>query len=235
MIQNLRVLAIIPARGGSKGIPRKNICDLGGMPLIAHSIRVAQQSSYIDEVLVSTDDEEIAMVAQRYGATVLGLRPTALASDQARTIDVLSHELQVAEAKIQKKWDVIVLLQPTQPYRSLSDLDSAIVYWYEKGQVGGVVSLSRRRHSPILMRTMDASGQLSSLLPISSTVRRQDMPEFWRVDGVLYINSRQEILDKVSLNDNRWGYCLRRSLSIDIDTPADLDEARQRWNSWMYK
>ena len=129
----MRTIAIIPARGGSKGIPHKNIVDLGGIPLIAWSILVAKKVSIIEEVYVSTDDGEIARIATQYGANVPFLRPARLATDSARTVDAVADFLNKIQAS-REKIDAIVLLQPTQPFRSAESIERALNLFKEKGK-----------------------------------------------------------------------------------------------------
>ena len=126
MIKNKKIIAIIPARGGSKGVPRKNIKLLNGKPLISYSIRAALKSKFIDRVIVSTDDKEIAEIAKRYKAEVPYLRPAELAQDTSPTLPVLQHAVKYLEEKENYKTDLIVLLQPTTPLILASDIDSAI-------------------------------------------------------------------------------------------------------------
>src|SRR5690606_27271515 len=123
MYQGKKFIAIIPARGGSKGIPDKNIVDVLGKPLIGYTIEAAQQSKYLDCLFVSTDSERIADVCGRFGISVKELRPSALATDEAKTIDVLRHVLRKFPVG---SFDYVVLLQPTQPLRTARHIDEAI-------------------------------------------------------------------------------------------------------------
>ena len=185
MYKNKRVLAFIPARGGSKGIPHKNIIDLNGYPLISYSITEALKSKYIDKVLVSTDDEKIASVAKEYGADVPFLRPERLASDKAKTIDAVLHAIDFMNQN-GDKYDTFVLLQPTQPLRTMEDIDGAIEK-YMDNNCTPLVSVSLVDDHPLLIRTIK-EGRLESLLNQSSTCRRQDMPQYYKVNGCIYIN-----------------------------------------------
>ena len=225
VINSRRVLALIPARGGSKGIPRKNIQDLGGHPLIWHSIRAATGSVYVDDCLVSTDDEEIATVARDCGAQVPFLRSPELAQDGSKTIDCMV-ETVTRLADMGRHYDIVVLLQATSPFRTATDLDRALERFEELGE-RGLVSISEVDTSPILMRTMADDGTLAHLLDLDSTVRRQDMPTYYTVNGAIYINRAEEIRPETSLNDNPVGWVLDRSRALDIDEPADLEEARR--------
>lgn len=225
MLESKRVLALIPARGGSKGIPRKNIQDLGGHPLIWHSIQAALGSAYADDCFVSTDDEEIAEVARARSAWVPFLRPAELAQDGSKTIDCMVEGL-ARLAEIGRRYDIVVLLQATSPFRTAADLDRALERFEECGE-RGLAPIGEVDVSPILMRTMAADGTLSHLLAQGSTVRRRDMPTYHTVNGAIYINRAEEIRPDTSLNDNPVGWVLDRSRALGIDEPADLEEARK--------
>lgn len=221
----MNIIAIIPARGGSKGIPQKNIIDLGGLPLLAWSIRVARAAKVLDEVYVSTDDDEIAKIAKEYGARVPFLRPKELATDKATTIDAISHF--ILKLKMENNCpDIVVLLQPTQPFRSVETIIKAIEAYKLTGS--GVVSVSRVAEHPVLMRYFDKSTSVLTRLlgNVNSTVRRQDFSEVYRVNGAVYVNSVEDYLQKKSLNDNPIGVITTELEGVDIDTLDDLDYAR---------
>lgn len=210
------ILAVIPARGGSKGIPGKNIKDLNGKPLIAYSIEAALACEKIDRVVVSTDSEEIAVVAKKYGADVPFLRPAVLAGDTSKTIDTVMDVLE----RLQEAYEYVVLLQPTSPLRTAQDITGAI----DKATVTGkdVVSVSPVKEHPILMREINTEGELTPLLAEGSTVRRQDMKEVYRVNGAVYVNHVAELTKETSLNDNPVGYVMPIERSIDIDEESDF-------------
>lgn len=221
MKYNKKILAIIPARAGSKGIKDKNIVDLNGKPLIAYSIESALKSKYIDKVVVSTDGQNIAKVAKEYGAEIPFLRPEYLASDKAKTIDVVIHCVEEIH-KSGQQYDYVVLLQPTQPLRKSWHIDEAIELIIKKDE-DALVSVSKVKDHPILMRTVDKNGYAINLLSESSTVRRQDFPEFYKVNGAIYINKINENFNnKTSLNDNKLVYTMDEKYDIDIDEMLDL-------------
>lgn len=220
MIKNYKILAVIPARGGSKGIKDKNTIDLNGKPLIAYSIISAMESRYIDEVVVSTDSGKIADIASSYGALVPFIRPAHLADDKSRTIDVLLHAINEL-GKSGKRFDILVLLQPTQPLRSHEDINNALEEFIDMG-LKGLVSVSPPTDSPILLRTINRDGVLKSLLGVSSTLRRQDMPTYYKVNGAIYINMIKDLTTETSLNDNPIPYIMPQERSVDIDEKIDL-------------
>ena len=226
MYNNKRILALIPARGGSKGIPHKNIALLAGKPLIAYSIDAGLKSRYIDYVLVSTDDEEIAKVSKACGAQIPFLRPAGLAGDRAKTIDAVLHAVS-ALREIGEEFDSLVLLQPTSPLRTAEDIDGAIEVFYAGGR-RSVVSVSEVSDHPILIRTIvetEEGARLQPLLSVGSTCRRQEFPLFYRVNGSIYINAIEMLNPETSFNDNQVPFVMKKSHAIDIDEPVDLRTA----------
>lgn len=219
MYDGKKVMALIPARGGSKGVKRKNIKNLNGLPLIVYSIRAGKESKYIDRVFVSTEDKEIAALAKKYGAEVPAMRPRELARDESTTLDVVIHAVQ--NFVDSNEWDALVLLQPTQPLRTAEDIDDAIRFFYEKGR-RGLVSVSKVNDSPLFIRCIRSDGTLTKLVEQSSAVRRQDMPEYYRVNGAIYINAIEDINGKTSFNDNPIGFKMEVSHSVDIDEEKDF-------------
>lgn len=203
-------LAIIPARGGSKGVPKKNIIDFCGKPLIAHTIEAAKKSSYLNRVVVTTDCDEIADVAMAYGAEVIK-RPEALATDTAKTIDAVVHVLDQVQAKH------TVLLQPTSPLRQARHIDEAVKVYLEMNK--SVLSVHKTK-SPYLTR--DTHGQ--PLMSGKSAQRRQDADTYYHVNGAIYINSHIDA--RTNFNDNEQIYIMDERFGIDIDEPLDLEIAR---------
>lgn len=219
MYKNKRILAIIPARGGSKGIPRKNIKNLQGKPLISYSIEAGIKSQYLDSVVVSTDDDEIASISKEYGAKVPCLRPSELATDTSKTIDAILHMVKFLEEG-GDLYDVLVLLQPTQPLRTVDDIDKAIETYFANEE-RPLVSISEVDDHPILIRSIK-EGILCPLLNISSTCRRQDMPAYYRVNGCIYINPINELNSDTSFNDNCIPFIMEHSHAVDIDELRDF-------------
>lgn len=221
MIENKRVLALIPARGGSKGIKGKNIVSLCGKPLIGYSIQAGLDSRYIDRVIVTTDSEKIAMISRELGADVPFLRPEYLASDTAKIIDAAIHALDYLKAE-KEEYDILVLLQPTQPLRRAEDIDRALEHYIELG-MQDMVSVKKVEQHPVLMRTINQQGKLESLLKLDSTIRRQDMPAYYLVDGSIYINDVNKMSPQTSFNDNPMPFVMDAERSVDIDERKDLE------------
>lgn len=226
MYNGKRIIAVIPARAGSKGIKDKNIRELCRKPLIAYSIEVAKACDYIDTVFVSTDSVRIQEIAKQYGAEVPFLRSEELASDEAKIIDALLFSLKRLEL-MNQKYDYIMLLQPTQPIRTVELLKAVIEQTIDR-HLPSMVTICPVEEHPILMRTIEENGRLHSLLESSSTVRRQDFPPFYKVNGSVYINRIDEFFNEhTSLNDNRYGYLMKRRDSVDIDTLEDFERAEK--------
>lgn len=222
MYKNKKILAVIPARGGSKGIPEKNIVEVNGRPLIDYTISEALKSKYLDNVIVSTDSEKIAEIAKKCGAEVPFLRPKNLAEDQSKTIDVLINLInQLTATDI--FYDYIVLLQPTQPLRKSFHIDEAIKLAIDN-EYKSLLSVNLVQEHPILVRTIDNQGRLKNLLNINSTVRRQDFPTYYKVNGAIYINKiDDDFNENTSLNDNQYSYIMDKEYDLDIDDPLDLE------------
>ena len=223
MINNKRVLAIVPARGGSKGIPRKNIIDINGKPLIQYTLEEAKKSKYIDEIHISTDDREISEVVNKLGFEIKRLRPEILAKDNSKTIDVLKDVVNYYNS-IGESFGIVILLQPTQPMRKVNHIDDALEKYIECGKQG-IVSVNLVEQHPLLMREIDNQGKLKNLIDSNSTVRRQDFKQYYIVNGAIYINSVEDIVQEVSLNDNTIPFVMDECyVHIDIDELKDLEK-----------
>lgn len=221
MGSQLRILALIPARGGSKGIPHKNIAPLLGRPLIAYSIAAARQAAAIDRVLVSTDDPQIAAVAAELGAEVPFLRPAELATDTARGLDVARHALQWLAAQEGYRPDILVELQPVAPLRLAADIDAAVELLISTG-ADSVVGLVETQH-PYYLRTLDRGAMRPFLPDTPEAFRRQDLPPVYRCNGAIIAVRAAVLLEQGSFygRDVR-GHVMPPERSIDIDTPLDL-------------
>lgn len=221
MYKNKKILAIIPARGGSKGIPSKNIIDIYGKPLIQYSIECAKVSKYIDRTIISTDDLKIKEVAEKCGGEVPFLRPSELAQDTSKTIDCLIHAINWLKVE-KEEYDYLVLLQNTVPLRKGWQVDEAIEKLLESNE-RSLVSVTKVEENPVLMRTLNGDGTLKNMLDINSTIRRQDFPKFYKVDGAIYIQKiDNEFNLNTSLNDGKLAYIMEEKYSVDIDTYLDI-------------
>ena len=219
MYTNKTFLAIIPARGGSKRLPRKNVLDLCGKPLIAYTIEAALKSKYIDKVIVSSDDEEILNISSNFGADIIK-RPIDLANDTATTFDTIKHTIDNFE-----KYDYIVLLQPTSPLRNEKHIDEAIQLLEEKN-ADSIISVCEMDHSPLWSNTLPKDGNMSNFLKDEILNKRsQDLEKYYRLNGAIYICKTSKLLEEKSfiLKKKIFAYIMDRKNSIDIDEKVDFD------------
>lgn len=222
MIENLKVLAIIPARGGSKGLKGKNIAPLDGVPLIAYSIKAAKESKYVDLCLVSSDSPQILDVAKTYGSEALR-RPDELASDTASSESAVTHALSAYPG-----FDLILLLQPTSPQRTAADIDSALELLITS-EATALLSVYEPKHTPYKCFKISADGFLVGLIDNDTPfMRRQDLPVALMPNGAIYIIFREEFLLKESLlSEKTIPYFMSEERSIDIDSIEDLAAAAE--------
>lgn len=218
MIEGKTVLAIIPARGGSKGVPRKNIREVAGKPLIAWSIEEAKKSTYIDRLVLSSDDKEIIEVAKSWGCEVPFVRPAELAQDDTPGIDPVLHALNELPG-----YDIVVLLQTTSPLRSAADIDGCIAHCVAN-RANACVSVTAAEQSPYWMVTLDTQGAMQPLLPRDDVyTRRQDLPPVYILNGAVYVANCAWLRGhKTFLTDETLGYVMPQERSLDIDTERDL-------------
>jgi N-acylneuraminate cytidylyltransferase len=182
------LLAIIPARGGSKGLPGKNIRPLAGIPLIAHTIWFAKLCPEIDRCIVSTDSPEIAEVARQFGAEVPFIRPSMLAQDDTPMWPVLRHALVSVEQHYPVRYDLLLLLDPTSPAREPSDISEALRRLQECPGADGIIGVSKPDFNPIWNSVVERDGWMGDLMEHAHTFqRRQDVPTVYRITGSLYI------------------------------------------------
>jgi len=220
------ILGIIPARGGSKGIPRKNIRPLGGEPLIAYTIKAALESR-IDRTIVSTNDSQIAEVALAYGAEVPFLRPADLADDSSSSLSVLLHTLQYVETKEQYYPDIIAFLQPTSPFRTSSHMDSAIDLLLSS-DVDSVIGICEVEQHPYVMFEQEPDDRLTEFIQIRpKPLRRQEFPRLYVTNASMTV-SRRHYYDGLTDPEpaHSWaslkGIVMDRVSSIDINTKFDF-------------
>jgi CMP-N,N'-diacetyllegionaminic acid synthase len=217
-----RCVAIIPARGGSKGLPGKNILLLVDKPLIAHTIEAARAAHSIQRIVVSTESVEIAQIARQYGAEVPFLRPPELARDETPTLPVLQHVLTQLKAAEGREPEIIVLLQPTSPLRRAEHIDGAVTM-LEQTQADSVVSLCAAEHHPAWMKRIERGRVLPFLENAPEYTRRQDLTPVYRLNGAIYVTRRRVLLEENRIlgRDTR-ALVMDAESSVDIDTPLDL-------------
>jgi CMP-N-acetylneuraminic acid synthetase len=222
---NSKILAVIPARGGSKGVPRKNIRLVDGKPLITYTLEAALAVRHrLHRLIVSTDDAEIAEVAHRYGADVPFMRPAELAGDKVPMIPVLQHAVQMVEAMDNIHLDWVLLLQPTAPFRTAEDIESVL----ELAACGGcdsVISVVQVfAVHPILMKRIENDRLLPFCIEEKEGTRRQDyQPPAYMRNGAIYLTRRAVLMEQNSI----WGqvirpYIMPEERSVSVDSELDL-------------
>ncbi len=220
MIGDKSILAVVPARGGSKGLPGKNIRLFHDKPLISWTVDMAKQSIYIDRVVVSSDDRDILMIAKQHGSEVPLKRPEVLAKDETPGVDAVIHAIESLPG-----YDYVVLLQPTSPLRKIEDIDNTIAMCYEK-QAPACVSVTPANESPYWMYTMGDDQQLTSLVSEKSYTRRQDLPPVFRLNGAIYVADSMRLQNRRSfLMPDTIAYAMPAERSIDIDDAEDFRQA----------
>lgn len=224
----MNVLAMIPARGGSKGIPRKNITPCGGRPLIAWSCLAAREAKCVARAIVSTDDREIADVAKAHGVEAPFLRPAELSGDTAKSIDVANHALDWLEREQGWRTDVLVLLQPTSPMRTARHIDEAFALLTpENDSVASVVEVPHRYKPWAILELHDGLLRYAHQgeLPFDR-YRRQGQPTLYTRNGpVVVVSHARTIRSGSYYGDRSAPYVMSDADSIDIDGPYDLELA----------
>ncbi len=222
MFKGLKILGFIPARGGSKGLPGKNIKEICGYPLIAWTVAAARSSIYFDRILVSTDDPEIARVSQRFGAEVPFLRPKYLATDKAKTIDAMFHALSFFEKK-NEFFDFIALLEPTSPLRKNGDIDRGIEKLGNYRQAGAVISIGEvHLEHPSIIKRKEGRFLKSYLKSKKKVTRRQDLDPAYFPYGVLYLTRVSSLKkEKTIYAQNALYYEIERWQNYEIDDFVD--------------
>lgn len=224
-----KILAVVTARGGSKGIPGKNIKPLGGKPLIAYSIDAAKKNKLITHTIVSTDDKKIAEVAKKFGSEVPFLRPKELAGDKTPHVPVMKHAIEFMEKKLGVTFDYVVILQPTSPFRTADDIDRTLEKLIKSKADSAVTLVEVGNDHPVKAKKLVGDRVLPYMIPEPEGARRQDFPSAYRRSGAIYAMRRDLIVKDGRLyGDNIVGHIVPAERSIDIDTPFEWFRAE-----WM--
>lgn len=218
-----KMIAIIPARGGSKGLPGKNIKEMCGKPLIAYTIEAALAAKSIDHVILSTDDEEIAAVAKKYGAEVPFMRPAELASDTAMAVDNYIYTIGRLEEEWNTTIDSFVVLQPTSPLRISEDIDGAVQLFNDR-KADSVVTYVKEAHPVFWHKKIDENNKLEDLFE-GTIANRQDLPTTYYPNGAVYVFSTAMIRQRKYYTDKSYAYIMPRERSVDIDFLDDFKYA----------
>jgi CMP-N,N'-diacetyllegionaminic acid synthase len=223
----LKALAVVPARGGSKGIFRKNLCGLAGKPLIVWTILAAREACRLERIVVSTDDSEIADVSRAAGAEVPFLRPEALAQDETPMREVLAHCVAELAKTEGYRPDIVVTLQPTSPLRTSAQIDEALEIFESHPDADSLVSCVRVPHHfhPSSVMKLDDSGYLQPYLESATVTRRQDKAPTFARNGPEICITRVEKLDEYVFGGRLIPYIVDEREIVDIDEISDLERA----------
>lgn len=224
----MKVLFVITARGGSKGVPRKNIKMIEGIPLVAYKIIAAQKCQYEKRIIVSTDDEEIAEVSRKYGAEVPFMRPIELATDSASSVDVVLHTMNWVTDNSKEIYDYVCLLEPSSPFASYKDLDEALRLIEEK-DADTLLGMKEVDVSTNFIHSLDKDGKLSEFyyaIKDLKSIRRQEQQKEYTMNGCMYIAKWEYFMkNKLFHSENSIPYIMSDESSIEIDTMLNYEVA----------
>jgi N-acylneuraminate cytidylyltransferase/CMP-N,N'-diacetyllegionaminic acid synthase len=217
------ILGIIPARGNSESVPKKNIARVAGEPLLAFTIRAALEAPSVTRVIVTTESQEIATIARQLGAEVPFLRPLELAQADTPGIEPILHSLRWIEEHDEFCPDYAMVLQPTSPLRTGADIEAAVQLARDKG-AHSVVSVCPVTHHPYWTKRVDDDGRLVEFFSVDPTLaRRQDLPLVHALNGAIYLARRELLLKRQTFyTDRTYAYVMPPERSLDIDSPWDL-------------
>jgi CMP-N-acetylneuraminic acid synthetase len=225
--QGFKILAVIPARGGSQGIPRKNLCTVGGISLVGHAAKAALSLEWIDRTVLSTDDDEIAAEGQEYGAAVPFMRPPDLASDQARSTDMWQHAWLASENHFNETYDISILLEPTSPLRRPEDIQTTVDTLIKSGcDAAATFSRAPSHFTPHKCLTIDDNGIIGFYHEHGRQFSiRQKIPEYYYRNGICYAVKRHTLLEKeMIIEENCKAVIIERPV-VNIDDLHELEYA----------
>lgn len=224
----MRVLFIVTARGGSKGVPRKNIRMIGKLPLIAYKIIAAKKCRYENRLIVSTDDEEIARISKEYGAEVPFMRPAELSDDSASSMDVVMHAMNWVNENDSEKYDYVCLLEPSSPFANYEDIDNALEL-IERTGADTLLGMKEAEVSTRFIHSLDSNGGLSKFyhaVKEQTSVRRQDQEKEYTMNGCMYIAKWDYFVQNgLFHSENSIPYIMPEERSIEIDTMLNYETA----------
>lgn len=222
MYKNKKIMAFIPARGGSKSIIGKNLSLFNGKPLLYYTFKTALETPSIDDIYISTDNTEIADYTTHFSNKIQIInRPKELSLDTSKTIEAVMHALKELKSK-NKIYDYMIILQPTSPLRQVFHIEEIIKQGIDNNQ-DDIVSIHKIQHNPVLTRYRDHGMLIHPILNTTSTVRRQDMKTPYYVNGLLYFYKIADLTLETSLNDARYGYEVEEKYCPDINRLLDID------------
>jgi N-acylneuraminate cytidylyltransferase/CMP-N,N'-diacetyllegionaminic acid synthase len=226
----MNTLFLITARGGSKGVPGKNLRQLGGISLVGFKAVSARRSKYCTRLIVSTDSPEIQEDARRYGADIPFTRPAELATDTATTVDVISHTIQWVETNTTERYEALMLLEPASPFARAEDYDAAVEMMVAR-RANVVVGVRPVEVNSVFVGPLDERGRINSIVEKMRALkasRRQDVPQEYTMNAALYLMRWDYFKERRSIYsdpDTTYGYVMPPDYSVEIDTLADLHRA----------
>ena len=225
--QGYQILAVIPARGGSKGIPRKNLCKVAGLSLVGHAARVVRSLSWLDRAILSTEDEEIAAEGKKHGLTVPFLRPQELAGDNVKSVDLWRQGWLSCEAFYRCHFDLSILLEPTSPLRLPEDIEKTVdVLIGGSYLAAATVSRAPAHFTPHKCLTVDEKGLIGFFLEEGARYSlRQDIPPFYYRNGICYAVTRKALLEHGTILEKDCAAVIIERPVVNIDEPLDLEIA----------
>jgi CMP-N-acetylneuraminic acid synthetase len=224
---DFKILAVIPARGGSKGIPRKNLCIVAGVSLVGRAVKVAQSLAWIDKVVLSTDDLEIAEEGRKYGLEIPFMRPEELASDTTSSVDMWQHAWLASEAHFAERFDISILLEPTSPLRQPEDVTRTVTALLESNcAAAATVSRAPAHFTPHKCLTADPNGMIGFYLKDGRKFSiRQKIPEYYYRNGLCYAVRRRTLIERgLIIEENCKAVIIERPV-VNIDEPDELEYA----------
>lgn len=228
-MEGVSILAVVPARGGSKGIPRKNLRHVCGLSLVGHAARVVAALDWIDLAILSTDDDEIAVEAERHGLAVPFRRPAELSHDTATSVDMWRHAWLSAEAHAGRRFDVSVLLEPTSPLRRPEDVERTVRTLLDSGHAAAAtLSRNAAHYTPEKTLILDDRQIVAPYLAGKAVTIRQFIPPYYHRNGICYATRRETLVDRGQIIEHDCAAVVIDREVVNIDTPFELDLAE-----WM--
>ncbi len=225
----MRVLFLVTARGGSKGVPRKNLQEVGGIPLVGYKIISALRAHVDKRVICSTDSEEIASVARSYGAEVPFMRPAELAQDTSKTMDVIIHAIDWIERNTDERYDALMLGEPAAPFATYRDFDAAIAL-YQRHDALSVIGMRLVEPHPVWVAELGPDSRMNKhyeQMAWAAEMRRQDFPQVYTMNGALYLMSWRHLKERRErYTAKSYAYVMPPEYSVNIDSAKDLEYAR---------
>ena len=224
MYKNKKILGVITARSGSKGLKDKNIKELMNKPLIAYTIEAANKSGVFDRVIVSTDSEKYAQISKKWGADVPFLRSAENSTDTAGSWDVIKEVLDKLKSEYSEEYDIVILLQPTSPLRTANNIKEGVDLFIQK-DADSVVGVTETDHPMFWCNTINEDLSIKDFIKKEYNINRQQLPKSYTVNGALYIVKRNILNDLKNLNiygEKSYAYIMNRLNSIDIDGELDF-------------